>query len=154
MRIRWTVRRLPDGRWEGEVEVPTGAGESQAFRVRDRSPGEAIEGAVLGAEEWCGVADELGFVDLGNLIPGLLNTAGTIVSSIASRGKGGASPLPPGAASLPGPFASLASTAAMRPGGFPYPGGPPSGWAPPYAGPMPAMPGYPAAPPWGGYKPF
>lgn len=147
MRIRWTVRRLPDGRWEGEVEVPLGGGESQAFRVRDRSPGEAIEGAVLGAEEWCGLADELGFVDLGSLIPGLLNTAGTIVSSIANRGKGG-SPMPPGAASLPGPFASLASTAAMRPGGFPYPGGPPSPWAAPYAGPMPSMPGYPAPPPW------
>ena len=150
MRISWTVRRVGPGTWEGEVVVPAGYGEAVVSRVRDRSPGEAIEAAVMGAAELCAAADECGFVDFGTLIPGLLNTATGIVSSIANRGgKPGVPPVPPSAATLPGPMASLAHTAAMRPGGYGYPGGPPSPWG----GPAMAPPGY-GPPPGYGFKPF
>lgn len=137
MRISWSVRRLGPGSWEGEVSVPAGFGEAIVSRVRSSSPGEAIEQAIMGAAELCAAADECGFIDLGSIIPGILNTATGIVSAVANRGAAGKSPMPPGAAALPGPLASLASTAAMRPGGYPYPGGPPSPYAAPYAPPAP-----------------
>ena len=157
MRIQWSVRRVAPGSWEGEVSVPAGYGEAIVSRVRSSSPGEAIEQAVMGAAELCAAADECGFIDLGSIIPGILNTATGIVSAVANRGAAGKPPMPPGAAALPGPLASLASTAAMRPGGFPYPGGPPSPYAAPYAPPAPPpFYGPPAPPPFYGPpgKPF
>jgi len=150
--IRWNVRRLPDGSWQGEVSFPAGAGEWLSAQVRDRSPGEAIEGAVESAADLCGL------IDLGNLIPGILDTASSVVRSVAGRTARGAPPITPATTRLPGELSSLASAAAMRPGGMPYPGAAPA-WGPPpmapgYAPPpwafKPAAPGYGAAPAWGG----
>ena len=154
--IRWNVRRLPDGSWQGEVSFPSGAGEWLSAQVRDRSPGEAIEGAVESAADLCGV------IDLGNLIPGILDTASSVVRSVAGRTAKGGPPITPSTTRLPGQLSSLASAAAMRPGGLPYPGGAAPAWGPPpmapgYGAPPPpwafkaaAPAGYGAPPPWGG----
>lgn len=136
MRIAWEVERTANG-WAGHIDLPIGPGEAMRIRRVASSPGEAIEGAIMGAEEVCGALEEVGF-DLGSIIPGILNTAGDVVRMVSGRTRRGEPPVTPATAALPGEYARLAYTAAMRPGGLTMPG---PGGAPIYGMPFPGFPG-------------
>lgn len=145
--IRWQVRRVSPDQWEGEIEFSTGlAGERVAVRRRASSPGEAIEGAVCGADDLCGVLEESG-IDIGGILSTVLDTASSVVRSVGGRSGRGERPSP-AETRLPGPLASLASVAAMRPGAPGYGYGAPPGYGAPWGAP-PGFPGagFPGAPP-------
>lgn len=155
MEIRWQVRPLAGGGWEGTVWIPAGNSGALAISQRGPSPGDAIERAITAADQTVGAMEDAGFVDFARMIPGLLSTGAQLVRTFTGQ------PSDPSPQGLPPQLAQLAQTAAMRspygPPGFAPPAFAPQGYGPPqgYGAPPPAYgapaPGYGA--PAGYYGP-
>ena len=135
MQIRWQVRPLEGGGWEGTIWIPAGRSGAMALSQRGRSPGDALEAALTVADRTVQASEAAGF-DFGRMIPGLLSTGAELVRTFTG---GPSSPSPAG---LPAALMPLARTAMMRaPEGFP-------GMMPPgFYGAPPAAPGYAYAAP-------
>lgn len=150
MRINWEVQPSGNG-WVGWVDLPIGPTADGTIRIarRAQSPGEAISEAVEDAHAMAGLLEHVGFIDLGSIIPGILDTASSVARMVTGRARRGEPMTTPETAKLPGPMARLAYVAAMRPG-HPGPGMP---WAPP-GGPYgaPYSPG--AGAPYGASAPY
>lgn len=154
MEIKWEVKPLQGGGWEGTIWIPAGRGGAMAVSQRARSPGDALEAALTFADrtmqaiQGAGLDEQAGMFDFGRMIPGLLSTGAELVRTFTG---GPSSPSPAG---LPAALAPLATTAMMRaPTGYaPAPPAPPGyGYAPPMYAAPPAPYGYaPPAPPYGG----
>lgn len=137
--IHWTVTRTANG-YEGTIELPFGNGGSRiAVRNQASSPGEALEGAIYCADDVCGMDDECGFINFGELIPGIVSSvadvARTISSAVSRRGPSAV----PASSPEAGPMGPMMRMLAMRPGGMPF--GAPGYGAPSMMPGMPMMPG-------------
>ena len=126
MEIRWQVRPITGGGWEGTVWIPAGGSGALAISQRGRSPGDAIERAMTAADNTVGAMESAGFVDFARMIPGLLSTGAQLVRTFTGQ------PSDPSPQGLPPQLAQLAQTAAMRAPGFAQ-GFAPQGFAPQFA---------------------
>jgi len=110
LRIRWTVRPIGEGVYEGSLDLPIprvleplygppdspGGGPSSSpqvpsilrdltVRASGPTPGDAPTGVLCHADDVCGALENMGFFNFAELIPSLINKGARIATSLAEQ---------------------------------------------------------------------